>query len=554
MGLRTPQQMNKVTVRKSPGVRFSGTVAPEIDKTFLGTIDKAIDARDAHEEKLRREQLQFIKKTADIEAEDLTIRAKAELTEFKGVDSLNKSVNIRERLQRQLDEKLKKVPSQFHPYIEQIHREKILRYNKTAVPYTLGQLNSVKDQAEKTYILNAGREAVEASGNFQEFGAGLAKLSWAIQEKAKKELGNVPSLIEEARKAGVSKTIVDAVQQQAVIGRLDLAENLLDFYNNDITPNDRVKALKILDTNRNNIETINAERLATQAADFEDPAQQEEFIRGNTDSHTGYTSAMATLRSINKAKEARKKHFDGKAVTEIFKDLGEGKPLDSVKLNAIQDPKVKNKIIDDINRYGGVENRVTDKKVYKGLVSKMFHNPEAFKKENLEGFQIFLSPDDYTFVTKKQMEMLEKDNDRQDKIDHSTDKLVQDLAKDHIRTLVDSGKLKDDQVTELYTSMMEFQDRLVRQSRGMSERDIRRVFAERISRYALTSEPPKTPFWTTLIPMGPQVHKWLADEEVAPNTYIPVHDHTEEEIEKVRGKTAWPTETILRFLDHHKGN
>lgn len=552
MGLRTPQQMPRVAIKKSPGIRFSGTVAPEIDTGFIDVASKAIEANRVAEEKKRADQLSFIKKSADIDADELAVMAKAELTTYKGVDASNKSITIREKLRRQLDEKLKKIPVQFQPYIEQIHREKMVRYNKTAIPYTLGELDRVRDATEKTFVNNSMRETVEASGNPYEFSAGLAKVAWALEEKARKSFGNVPSLINEAKRIGISKTIVDAVQQQAVMGRLDNAENLLEFYNDDITPSDRVKALKHIDTNRNNIETINAEGLATQASEIEDPAAQEAFIRNNTSSHTGYTSAMATLRSINKAKTARVKYFDGKVISEINKDLSEGKPLDAIKLNAIQDPKVKNKLIDDINRYGGIENRITDKKVYKELVTKLFHNREAFKKENLESYQIFLSPNDYKFLTDKQTELIGKENDRQEKIDYSTDKLVQDLAKDHIKTLVDSGKVTDDQVTELYTSMMEFQDRLVRQSRGMSERDIRRVFAERISRYAVATEKAEAPFWSTLIPLGPQVYKMFADDTVAPNTYIPIHDHTEEEIEKVREKTQWETDKILRFLDGYK--
>lgn len=547
MGLRSPQEMQTTKIRPQASGRIQGIAPAPIDKTFLHTASSLLNAREEEKKKLRAQQLEDMKIKEENAADADVINAKGMLAEVSGLDTLKKTEEIKVKLRKSFDDRRAKVPEQFHSYVDQIYAKKMNRYNTFAVPYTVGQVRKVKDEERSTYAKNAMDEATEVSGDPYEFNTALAKTEAALAGKAQREFGNHPeaeSLIKNAIEVGVSANVREAVRQQAAVGRIDNAEQLLKNHDHELTADDRVKTLKLLQSSKDSFETLNAVRNAEKAAELDDPAEAEAYIRGAVTSDKGYSAGMAALRSIKKAQKDHDKHFDGKAVSAIFADLEKGDALDPHKLNAIKDPAIKNKIISDINSYGGIANRVTDKGVYKSLVSKMFNNRDAFKAENLEQYQVMLAPDDYKFLVKKQQGFSEDDVKRQDKIDHSTDKMIQDIAKDHVRAALDSGEIDDKQTTDLYLNMMEFQDRLVRSSKGMSERDIRRVFAERVSKFKFNEEKSSsiTNLWG-LMPWG---------YENAPNTYIPVHDHTEEEIERVKDKTDWPTEKVLKFLDKMK--
>ena len=62
MGLRSPQELQKVQPKQEGTQRFQGAVAPKIDTAFIDTVDKKLTAQENARLKAKKDQIKFITK------------------------------------------------------------------------------------------------------------------------------------------------------------------------------------------------------------------------------------------------------------------------------------------------------------------------------------------------------------------------------------------------------------------------------------------------------------------------------------------------------------
>jgi hypothetical protein len=265
--MKSPHKIQMPGQQAQGTTRLQGVVANQIDTGFIKVAQDGLTRMQAAEEKARKEQLDFIKTSTDNAAENDVIQANAELAQIDGLNAMEKSTMLREKLQRSFEKRREAIQPQFQPFVDQIFEKKLTRYNKFAIPYTLGQVKKVKDEANKTFLANAINEAVEESGDQDFFSSeGLGKVVYAAQKAAAARYGAHPELVDTAARTAVSTAIMRAVEQQAFIGRMDKAQELMDLRSDDMLPSDRVKAIKLMDQARADLGDKEASDLAMQAA------------------------------------------------------------------------------------------------------------------------------------------------------------------------------------------------------------------------------------------------------------------------------------------------
>ena len=544
MGLRSPQEMQKVSIRPEEATRFSGTVAPKLDKTFL-------DAWEAANKKKYEKQVEDFKTMEENFGDEEVIRANAELAQIEGLNTIKKSAEIRDRVKRSFEKRKQNLPEQFHDIADQVYAKKMVRFDKFAIPHTLGSIKKTVDEEDNKFIANKIDEAAEESGNLYEFeNVSLPELQYGLQTKAARKFGNSPELIKSSVEMGLSKAIAKAVEQQSIVGRPDKANELFDKFDYMLTASDRVKVVKLLKKGAEDNETHMAKSLAEKAAELEDPREQEEFLRGATTTAEGYTKAKGILNSINTARTKSDTLNDTKAINAIFKDADNGLPLDPNKLNAIKDGMKKNKLIDTFNKNGGLANRVTDQKVRALLFRQLTSDSEGFKNTNLEEYKIALSPADYKDLETRQLALKERDIKRKEGIDYSTDKAVKDIMEQAIAQTLEVEEMKDVKEADFRASMADAYDRLIRSAPGLSMREIRMIFQDKVNKY-MKSDKNDEVYEPSFINAYGRIPWWGFKDQI--NDYIPVHDHTEEEIERVRKiDPTMPMAGVLEFLDFKK--
>lgn len=548
MGLRSPQQMETVKTRQDGSTRFSGAVVPKISTEFIDTLstDLTRDENLRIENKKKADALVIAKASNEAEVDTITAMSKA--TQSEGLNASKAGMTSKEELKRALDKRLQGYASEYHPYIQAEFDKKVARFDKAVIPHVYGQTKKAEDGIFKTQIANKANEAVEGGADPQEFQVKLKEVQDSVIEHAKRS-GLSPLEAAHNVEATVSKTVVNTVKQQATMGRPDIAARTLQGNLDKMTEEDKVKAVKLLDSIKTNMGNNLASSLAEKAMSMhpDDIEAQQKYLAENSggDDRVLKLSQMFHGRNLKVKKDAEEL-MDAKAVSALFKAADGNGPIDPSLINNIKDPIKRDKVVNILSKNGGMANRLTDKPVYRGLVSKSFNDREAFKKEDLEKYQLNLSPSDYKFLVDKQTSLKDGDIKRQDKIDYSTDKMVQDLARDQVKSAIDAGLITDEQKTEMYISMMDLQERLLKQGKGLKEIDIRRAFAERVQKFKTVEE--ENPTWYNLNGFLP-----FNDKKNGVNNYIPTFDHSEDEIKKIMDKRPdWETEKVLKFLDLKK--
>jgi hypothetical protein len=362
MGLRSPQELPKVNIQRRGSVRTSGTSTGQIDKSFLDTAAKGINAQQEAERKRQAEQLEYVKTVAHNDAEADVIMANAELSQAQGLNALDKAPDLRAKLQRGFEKRKQNIPSQYHPYVEQIYANKLNRFNKFAIPYTLGQVNKVKDEADKTFVANSMNEAIEESGNLQDFNdVSLAKVTYAITKRAQKQYGNQQELIDHAVTLGVSETIRRSIVQQATVGAFDKAGQLFSEFNAELTPADRERAIKLMNSQRAEHADTFAQSLASQAmveaaGDIE---KAEMWLRGAAPDGRIYKSAAAMLQMRDRvAKTAEKRKIED-THAKINRAIEQGQNPEMI-IKELPPGEERDKAYDYYNSTRGGQNRITD--------------------------------------------------------------------------------------------------------------------------------------------------------------------------------------------------
>lgn len=356
------RDISMVKIGKSGTTRFQGAVAPQIDKTFISTARAGLNARQKQEEKNRKEQLDFVTTSIDNEAENYVIEANAELAQVDGLNAMDKSIKLRQKLQARFEKRKEKIPEQFIPYVDQILEKKLTRYNKFAVPYTLGQVKKVHDEANKTYLANSINEAIEDSGDIQTFNReALAKVTYAAGKLAAKKYGDDTELIQEAVTKSISESIRRSVEQQAFLGRFDKSVQLLEEFDDELLPDDRVKALKLIQNARSDIGDKEASTLARMAMAESDgnPEVGLAYIRGAATNDKQAKSAEFFFRSELTAKKQAETNKIESIHARVNKAIARGESPQPIIME-LPPGEERDKAINRYNENRGLENVLTD--------------------------------------------------------------------------------------------------------------------------------------------------------------------------------------------------
>ena len=535
MGLRSPQEMNQVQVKNQPNFRFNAGQAPELDKTFLNTASAGLAAAQEADRKARAAQLDFVKTQADNEAENDVIMANAELSQIEGLNTLDKSVQLRQKLADAFDKRKQKIPEQFHPYVDQIYQQKLTRYNKFAIPYTLGQVNKVKDEADKTFIANAMNEAIEDSGDPIEYNEqALAKVTYALAKRAEKKFGNSPELVKEAISTGISEVHRRSIEQQAVLGRFDKAQEILDKFDAELTPKDRVKAVKLMEQARADLGDKEASDLANAAAiQFpDDLSKQELWLQSAARNDKVNRAAVAFLRSRAGVQKLQKERQLDAAYVKINEARRNGEdPMQHVF--ALPPGEEREKLFKWYNETRGGQNVLTDFAEFDKLNDRITNAVSAAELPDdlLDSKRHVISPDNMKILESKYDRLKSQENSEFRRVNRLNYKLAQDAFNSFAAQNGLNAKSKKDERGAAQIAYMEEVERLLTINPKISARELNsRVINTLRDRMMKTETKPRTLFGIDIPFTSKEVKS--VNPNLAPDTSPKVHSSWYEAIRR----------------------
>lgn len=318
MGLRTPQSLTAQPsqVAKSPSIRQNIT-APEVSTEFLKPLEAASKAKEEQRlkdmAKLRKEQEDLLENQLDSQFNEPLYRAKAAVSTAKGANAIAVAKEQRDSLRKELDAITESAPDQFRDKARAMALKKMDSYTKVAIPKEYTEIQNLKVEASTERVNSAMDEAVEVSGNPDQFNdEGLAIASAKAIQLAELKYGDSPDA-QELRDAfvesTVSQTILRAVDVQSSGGFVDKAEGLMKRFGNELRPEDKVKAQKIITQALKNGDDDQARALMKMAAQAhpDDLVKQQEFIYNNarTDIIAERSTRMANARLSAQEKQRR---------------------------------------------------------------------------------------------------------------------------------------------------------------------------------------------------------------------------------------------------------
>lgn len=295
MGLRSPQEMQLVRTRPEGSQRFQAGQAPQISGKFLDTIQRSNEAQE--KERLRREQenKDFLKVKYQNEAEEVVNHAKSAVALTQGSDTLSEVTKQRDFIRRGIDERLAKIPAKYQQEFATLTQQFVNKFDRTALPYQVSQIQSMRKQAYDDRLANETNEAIEGSGDslwFTEFA--MPRVEDRARQIALMKYGQdlgaevtpgvtVGDMVDTYAQNARSAVVLGAIRQQAAAGSVSKALETLQMHTEGMTEGDRLKAFKTIDAATENGNTRFASELLTQGLQFnsEDALAREEFYRQN---------------------------------------------------------------------------------------------------------------------------------------------------------------------------------------------------------------------------------------------------------------------------------
>lgn len=352
MGLRTPQQSVKSGTQALPGTRLQGGVE-QVDNRFIQSAANTIN--DIRQQDAK--QIQFLKDSLEVENENDRIQTQAELAKLEGVNALDQGPKLRERLKKNAEERLSKVPEKYRPYLQNIPGETVNKFSSFAYPYEAQQSKKLTTDVLKQRTAARVNEAVENSNDDFKFNESLGLVAadatrmayTQYGEDMNRDVGNgvtVGEVVKQYQKNAVSDTVSRAIQAQIAIDRFDVVDKLKKQYGNELTPNDRMKVEKAISVAERNGETKNASALAQNALmlNSEDPLAQANFLRANAPNDRTLKESQQILNYFNSAKEKAKKVEKDKTWQLISDKVTAGQQLTTNDLLALP-PEERGKAI-----------------------------------------------------------------------------------------------------------------------------------------------------------------------------------------------------------------
>ncbi len=501
MGLRSPQDMKQVPLQAEPNARFNGGQVQPLSKEFLGVGARAVNAQESAYNKAKAEELDFVKTTADNDAENDKIQASAELAQFEGLSTLDKSQKLREKLQEKYSKRMKDIPEQYHKYVAPIFEKKVTGYNKFAVPYMLGQVRKVKDEADKVFAANAIDEAINESSDIESFnGEHLAKVVYAVGKRAEKKFNGNPELMKEAITLGVSETIRRSVEQQAVLGRFDKADELLKKFDDELTPKDRVKAIKLMAQARDDMGDKEASDLATQAGIQypDDLEKQELWLRGSSRNDKVHRAATAFLRSRVAVQKLQKEKHTEKVYAQVTDAIARGNPAAAMEaVSSLPPGEEREKVFKWYNDTRGGQNVLTNFDAFDKLNERITnsHTAQSLEDLDLNSHRMEIGPDNMKVLESKLDRLKSSDNKEMQRVHRLNYDIVEKQFTAFAQANGLSGKGKTKERGTLRVALMEEVERILTVDPKISARDLRSRVTNTLRERGMTEKTVDRWYW-----------------------------------------------------------
>lgn len=375
MGLRSPQEMQVTKTAQEGSGRFSGAVAPKLSTDFVNVLEADIDSDNVEIRKRNEKKIAFAKAKFSNEVErDILIPSMAEVANTQGLNAEDVANKKRKWIQESIDKKLSKEYSEELKFFLQGEIEgKLTRFEKTAVPHVYGQMKKVEDETFKTDIANKINESIEVSADDFELNTKLGELTAKVREDmARKGYPADHAVTKESEFSTISKALHGSISQQIAVGRVDLAVKTLKGYNDELTPKDREKAIKLIEAKQNEIGTNEASNLANRVYDKHNGdlalVEREINLIGGSDKLKRHAMAFAKTR-FHAVKDSEKRQLE-MVTAKLNRDFVQSGSINQDLLRQMP-IKDQEEFISVINKNGGKLPGVTDQSSLEDLHKRL---------------------------------------------------------------------------------------------------------------------------------------------------------------------------------------
>lgn len=404
MGLRSPQEMLKSgRLQPQPSVRFQGAQAPQLN----------VDPLIKRAEQIEQQQLKLAIANSDNEQEEIRIRAQGELAVSKGMDAVQKSQALEQKISQDYDKVLQKYPVRFQPYLRAQAGGNLNKFRAFQVPYVSGQLNEVVNKTFDVQLSNKMNFAIESSGDQDLFSnQALAEVAQSLKEKAQRQYGNAPEVEQYIVSKGISETIRRSVEQQLRAGNMGVATQIMQNHNDKVTPTDRDKINKLLQSAENDQNTRLPLDLATQIMKEagDDLVAAERMARQISPNTKVYKDVRDVMRTQFRIDKEQKEKSDLDVMSQLTDKLIRGEMPSSSEFNQIKDYQRRTQFISSVNKNRGTLGVVTDQNVKEELLNKLSNaTPDEAETINLKAFKYQLGAEDYTMLERLKVDLSQKD-------------------------------------------------------------------------------------------------------------------------------------------------
>ncbi len=319
MGLRTPQDLLRTnTAKPTPSLNVKAGGASKISNDFLNVTSNILSAKAKADAERNKAKQDFINTSLANDLDTLRVQAEADLSNNKGVNALQETSNIKNDYLAKINSRLDKVPSEYRrTYDVQTTIQKSTgKFDRFAIGYASSEARKVEDDTYTARVSNDINNIVENAGNIEYIkNEGIATLEQSVANKLSKVYGNdlnkelspgvtAGDLIAAEQETAVSDAIRKSINQQLMVDRFDLAQETLTNLYDRLTPSDREKVLKRIETETKTKEDTQSLALAEEAWKMSEGnlVQAEQIIlsrsAGNGDQYKKALSFVQTKSSI----------------------------------------------------------------------------------------------------------------------------------------------------------------------------------------------------------------------------------------------------------------
>jgi len=432
MGLRSPQEMQRVRATSPESTRFQNVAPNNISSQFVDTLAGGLKQEEALRLEREKEKLNLSKATFQNIGDDLRIQAQAKTANATGLNAAKQAKEQADWLQKSLEEKFDKLPEVYKPYLKGEVANTMTKFRGFATPHAYSQAKQVEDATYKTRIKNEINGLIESSGDIETFaGEGLAGLEYQARQSATRRYGAEASdLVETEVEMVKSEAVRRSIEQQVAVDRFDLAGQYIERFNEELTPGDRMKAIKAITDAQKKKGTLDASTLADQA-----------YVQGGEDLNTAFDIINKTAKNDQEKKQAlafvsqrallqakQKDKNDDNIIAKLNNKIRSGEAVRPQDMEGLSEDK-KQAWIDRLNKGRGGLNVVTDWKTFNDLSDRLDKATTAAEVSdiNIDVRADVLAPEQRRILEVKKGRLQKAENDEVIAAQQSNSKQVSDV-------------------------------------------------------------------------------------------------------------------------------